>query len=91
MRKAWCASLHALVHSQSRQASTNFHFFQEADSSHASQPSHLQYESPMWNYLLLLWQHPRLNAILGVVYILARFIYFSGYTSGDPQGRMRGM
>ena len=32
-------------------------------------------------------QHPILAASLGVVYTIARFFYFTGYSSGVPENR----
>jgi glutathione S-transferase len=32
-------------------------------------------------------QYPRVAAAFGLVYIILRFSYFKGYSSGDPQKR----
>lgn len=33
-------------------------------------------------------KHPIISAALGFVYLVARFFYFTGYSSGDPQKRL---
>ncbi|KAH7851543.1 hypothetical protein Vadar_013153 [Vaccinium darrowii] len=32
--------------------------------------------------------HPKICASLGVVYILGRYFFFTGYATGDPQNRL---
>ncbi|KAK1314568.1 hypothetical protein QJS10_CPA06g02058 [Acorus calamus] len=34
-------------------------------------------------------QHPLISAALGVVYIVARFFYFRGYSTGVPENRLK--
>ncbi|KAK1287345.1 hypothetical protein QJS10_CPB19g01458 [Acorus calamus] len=34
-------------------------------------------------------QHPLISAALGVVYIVARFFYFRGYSTGVPDNRLK--
>lgn len=33
-------------------------------------------------------KHPIISAALGFVYLVARYFYFTGYSSGDPQKRL---
>ncbi|KAK6127506.1 hypothetical protein DH2020_038750 [Rehmannia glutinosa] len=45
---------------------------------------------PMFFMLMILGglRHPLICASLGVVYSVARFFYFKGYATGDPQKRL---
>ncbi|KAJ4960723.1 hypothetical protein NE237_020633 [Protea cynaroides] len=47
---------------------------------------------PVFFVLLLLGGllYPVISAGLGLVYIVGRYFYFSGYASGDPKNRKRG-
>lgn len=36
-------------------------------------------------------QHPIAATILGVLYVIARLLYFQGYSSAGPKGRQMGM
>ncbi|CAO3612223.1 unnamed protein product [Cunninghamella echinulata] len=47
---------------------------------------------PLFNTLLLIGgiKHPELSAGAGVVYLLGRFIYGKGYSSGRPEKRLYG-
>ncbi|CAK9223483.1 unnamed protein product [Sphagnum troendelagicum] len=33
-------------------------------------------------------QYPRLAAVLGLVYVVARYFFFKGYSTGDPEKRL---
>jgi glutathione S-transferase len=48
---------------------------------------------PIFNILLLIGglKYPKISAISGLVFILGRIIYVSGYVTGDPSKRMRGI
>ncbi|KVI03016.1 microsomal glutathione S-transferase 3-like [Cynara cardunculus var. scolymus] len=45
---------------------------------------------PIFFILMVLGglRHPITCSVLGVVYIVSRFFYFTGYASGDPKGRL---
>ncbi|KAJ9564730.1 hypothetical protein OSB04_000696 [Centaurea solstitialis] len=45
---------------------------------------------PVFFTLLLLGgiRHPITCTVLGMVYTVSRFFYFTGYSSGDPKGRL---
>uniref|UniRef100_A0A0D6R2N6 Glutathione S-transferase 3, mitochondrial n=1 Tax=Araucaria cunninghamii TaxID=56994 RepID=A0A0D6R2N6_ARACU len=45
---------------------------------------------PMFFMLLVLGglQHPIASSVLGVVYCLGRYAYFTGYATGDPKNRL---
>ncbi|XWS46483.1 hypothetical protein CRYUN_Cryun14cG0071500 [Craigia yunnanensis] len=45
---------------------------------------------PMFFILMVLggMAHPCICAALGLVYIVTRYFYFTGYASGDPQNRL---
>ncbi|KAI3462235.1 hypothetical protein Pfo_018898 [Paulownia fortunei] len=45
---------------------------------------------PMFFMLMTLGgiRHPVISASLGAVYTVARFFYFKGYSTGDPQKRL---
>ncbi|KAL8550058.1 hypothetical protein ACS0TY_008768 [Phlomoides rotata] len=45
---------------------------------------------PMFFLLMILGgiKHPLICASLGVVYIVTRYLYFKGYSTGDPQNRL---
>ena len=45
---------------------------------------------PLFFVLIVLGglKHPLICSGLGVAYIIARFFYFTGYSSGDPNGRL---
>ncbi|KAI3889201.1 hypothetical protein MKX03_024655 [Papaver bracteatum] len=34
-------------------------------------------------------QHPLIAASLGLLYVVGRFLYFTGYATGDPQNRLK--
>jgi glutathione S-transferase len=46
---------------------------------------------PMFFVMLLLGglQHPTIAAGLGVLYVVARFFYFKGYSTGVPDNRLK--
>ena len=48
---------------------------------------------PQFLFLLTIGglSYPKLSAGAGVVYLLGRIIYALGYSTGDPQKRIRGM
>lgn len=33
-------------------------------------------------------KHPIISSVLGFVYIVSRFFYFKGYSTGDPKKRL---
>ncbi|XWS75311.1 hypothetical protein CRYUN_Cryun01aG0075700 [Craigia yunnanensis] len=45
---------------------------------------------PMFFVLIVLggMGHPCVCAALGLVYIVTRYFYFTGYATGDPQNRL---
>lgn len=45
---------------------------------------------PMFFVLMILggMRHPCISAGLGIFYIVTRYFYFTGYSSGDPQKRL---
>ncbi|EEF36198.1 microsomal glutathione S-transferase 3 [Ricinus communis] len=45
---------------------------------------------PMFFVLMILggFRHPSVSAILGCLYIISRYFYFTGYSTGDPQKRL---
>jgi glutathione S-transferase len=47
---------------------------------------------PVYSTLLLIGglKHPEVSAGAGVVYILGRMVYSSGYATGEPKKRVRG-
>jgi glutathione S-transferase len=36
-------------------------------------------------------QYPRVAAVFGLLYIVTRYFFFKGYSSGDPRKRMAGV
>ncbi|GLT28744.1 hypothetical protein SLA2020_036520 [Shorea laevis] len=46
---------------------------------------------PMFFILMILggMRHPSVCAGLGLLYIVARYFYFTGYATGDPQNRLK--
>ncbi|CAK9136420.1 unnamed protein product [Ilex paraguariensis] len=46
---------------------------------------------PMFFMLMILggMKHPLICASLGVVYIVARYFYFTGYSTGNPENRLK--
>ncbi|KAF8681950.1 hypothetical protein HU200_045403 [Digitaria exilis] len=46
---------------------------------------------PLFFAMLLLGglRHPAVTAVLGALYTVARFFYFTGYATGDPRNRMK--
>ena len=46
---------------------------------------------PMFFVMLLLGglQHPTIAAGLGLLYTVARFFYFKGYSTGNPENRLK--
>ncbi|XP_028768781.1 microsomal glutathione S-transferase 3-like [Neltuma alba] len=46
---------------------------------------------PMFFMLMILGglKHPCICAALGVVYIVARYFYFTGYSTGEPENRLK--
>ncbi|XP_054817879.1 uncharacterized protein LOC129317585 [Prosopis cineraria] len=46
---------------------------------------------PMFFMLMILGglKHPCICAALGVIYVVARYFYFTGYSTGDPQNRLK--
>ncbi|WCJ25101.1 microsomal glutathione s-transferase putative [Euphorbia peplus] len=45
---------------------------------------------PMFFVLMMLggFRHPCISASLGCLYIVTRYFYFTGYSTGDPQKRL---
>ncbi|KAL2942877.1 Microsomal glutathione S-transferase 3 [Bienertia sinuspersici] len=45
---------------------------------------------PVFFMLMIMggMSHPCICAGLGVIYIISRYFYFTGYSSGDPQKRL---
>ncbi|KAM3285483.1 hypothetical protein CQW23_32394 [Capsicum baccatum] len=46
---------------------------------------------PMFFMLMIVGgiRHPLICASLGAVYIVSRYFYFTGYSTGDPQNRLK--
>ncbi|KAK8606658.1 hypothetical protein V6N13_052425 [Hibiscus sabdariffa] len=46
---------------------------------------------PMFLVLLILggMAHPRASSALGLVYVISRYFFFTGYATGDPDNRLR--
>ncbi|XP_068659922.1 uncharacterized protein [Aristolochia californica] len=47
--------------------------------------------APMFFVLLLLGglKHPLVSTGFGIVYVIARYFYFIGYSTGDPKNRLK--
>ncbi|XP_071735360.1 uncharacterized protein [Rutidosis leptorrhynchoides] len=45
---------------------------------------------PIFFTLIVLggFKHPLISSALGLVYTVSRYFYFTGYSSGDPKGRL---
>ncbi|KAL3697344.1 hypothetical protein R1sor_011420 [Riccia sorocarpa] len=46
---------------------------------------------PLFLAVLILGglKHPKLAAVLGVVYLVGRYLYFKGYSTGVPENRLK--
>ncbi|KAI3697904.1 hypothetical protein L6452_31007 [Arctium lappa] len=65
-----------------------FHFCRSISSQRGHQNS-LE-RLPIFFVLMVLGglKHPLICSALGLVYTVGRFFYFTGYSSGDPKGRL---